>query len=671
MLIAMMGVRASWAALAPFPHLQAELVSEIESIRPGEPFTVALRLVPETHWHTYWKNPGDSGLAPVLTWELPAGFQAGEIQWLAPQRIAFPPLMNYGYEGESALLVEIRPPADLKVVSAPILIKLRAQWLVCADICVPGTGTFELKVPVKAESPRRVPALTKFFSEMRARRPEPMPTGVTFQQNEQGLKLRIPTTLSRPTTAYFYPEDGELIAHEKPQVLSAATDGSYLLSIPAATNAKKVTEVRGVLAWGTQNWEVAATLEAPVSPIPGSASTLTLGVALGFSFLGGLILNLMPCVLPVLSLKILGFVQQAGADRKRTWPHGAAFAVGVLISFWFLAALLLALRAAGSQIGWGFQLQSPLFVAGLAILFLLISLNLWGVFEVGLSMASWQAKADAQEGLAGSFSSGILATIVATPCTAPFMSSALGFAAAQPATVAFLIFTTLGLGMATPYVLLSIFPQALRWVPRPGRWMESLKQFLAFPLLATVAGLVWVFGQQTGNDGVVQLLLALVFVGLAAWIYGRWSTSAPALVLTVFLGLVGVVWAVQVASVSRKEQNQGEEGWERFSPERLAQLRSEGKSVFVDFTASWCLTCQVNKRIALRREEVLQKFKAKGVILMEADWTQQDAVITQALAAFGRNGVPVYALYAPGRKVELLPEILTPQIVLDALEKLP
>jgi thiol:disulfide interchange protein DsbD len=403
-------------------------------------------------------------------------------------------------------------------------------------------------------------------------------------------------------------------------------------------------------------------------------------MALLFAFVGGLILNLMPCVLPVLSLKVLGFVKQAGDDKQRAATHGLAFTAGVLLSFWALLGVLLALRAGGQQIGWGFQLQSPGFVVCLSFLFMLLALNLFGVFEVGSSLVAAGNLAAGREGLAHSFWNGALATLVATPCTAPFMGSALGYGLSQPALVSFAVFTALALGMAAPYLLLATSPRLLRFVPKPGPWMEGFKQLMGFFLLATAIALVWLFGRQAGPDGMGMLLGGLLFAGLGAWVFGRPSASPAGSVLRTALAatLVAVGLGVSLtaggarASAPQAAAAHAEDGnWERWSQARVDELRAQGRPVFVDFTADWCLTCQVNAKVALDTQAVSERFKEYGVVQLKADWTLRDDDITRALASYGRQGVPVYVLYGrdPGASPRLLPEVLTPGVVLEHLDE--
>lgn len=677
-------------------NVQVELIPEVESVQPGTPFWVGVRLKMAPHWHTYWLNPGDAGLPTKMKWTLPDGFEAGTFQWPYPQAISAPPLMSYGYEHEILLLTQVRPPADLAPGSS-VTLGGRLSWLECEKICLPGKAQLEIELPVRATTPAPRRQGTEMFSRARGRLPG---DGSNWQTRthagEQIVAVSFQTPRPGLQSATFFPEDKEVIDYAAPQQL-VRTDTGYRVDMKPADSASFPEVLAGVLVFEDAAGTRAVRLEAPTQKlvralppgmpvVPGVADASTpagvkgIAVALVLAFVGGLILNLMPCVLPVLSLKVFSFIQHAGGDRKVAWRQGLAFAAGVLSSFWALAGTLLLLRAAGEQIGWGFQLQSPGFVVFLACLFFLIGLNLFGVFEVGLSLTSTGGALQGRKGYAGSFASGTLATIVATPCTAPFMGSALGFALAQPAYVALLIFTSLGLGMALPYLVLSLTPGLLRYVPKPGPWMETFKQLMGFFMMGTVVVLVWIFGRQAGLGAVTALLGSFVILALAAWIYGI-GTVPDATVgkRRVALALASVFLAAGLfvgfnqahADPTAAGETAGMQdgiAWEPFSFERLAELRSAGKPVFIDFTAAWCLSCQVNERMALGASRVQERFRTSGIVALKADWTLHDEMITRALASYGRRGVPLYVLYGPGsEQPRLLPEVITPGIVLDAL----
>jgi thiol:disulfide interchange protein len=662
-------------------HVKASLVAESEWIEPGKPITVGLRLEMEDGWHTYWKNPGDAGLPPKVNWRLPDGFVAGPIDWPAPVRIAVPPLMSYGYEGEVLLPIVLQTPASLRP-GAPVVLAVRADWVECKDVCIPGRAEVELALPVRAE-PAAPGAAAARFAEARRRQPA-APEGWGLEASSASGKILIsfqPPKGGVVKDAYFFPAEAGAIDHPAAQVLYPGASRHRLDVARAASRTEPLGRLTGVL-WAQGS---AIRVDVPVTelsalpppPTPPAAKT-GLAAALAFAFLGGLILNLMPCVLPVLSLKVLGFVKHAGHEPRKARVHAIVFAAGVLVSFWALAGLLLVLRALGQQVGWGFQLQSPAFVVFLAFLFFLLGLNLFGVFEVGESLTAAGNLGADKFGLAHSFWNGALATIVATPCTAPFMGSALGYGLSQPAAVSLLIFTAVGLGMAAPYVGLSFSPGLLRFLPRPGAWMEAFKQLMGFCLMATVIALLWLFGQQAGVDGIAFLLGALLVAGLGAWVYGRPSASprggAVRLSLSAALLIAGLAIGfgpARPSGASRAAAPAVDARWEPWSEARVAALRAQGKPVFVDFTAAWCLTCQVNARVALDTQEVAARFESAGVALLKADWTLRDDRITQALAAHGRQGVPVYVLYGRNPKDDprLLPEILTPAIVLQALDE--
>ena len=679
------------AAPVKTPHVEAELIARNAAFQPGQPIEIALRLKIIDHWHTYWRNPGDSGLPTRVQWTLPPGFSAGEIAWPYPKKLPLGPLMNFGYEGEVLHLVAIKAPANLKAGST-VEFKAKADWLVCSDVCIPESADLTLTLPVVASAPLSDRRWVSSFSAANAALPFAATSNrgrARIANGQAVLSISAAPDLA-PTTGEinFYPYTGDIIANAARQVRAQLTDQNTLqLSIPLAENAPTtLATLDGVLVsssgWGKLHAGKAIAVSLPVTYGPAvaaraqvnpPASDMGLALALVFAFIGGVVLNLMPCVFPVLGIKIMGFAQNAQSAPAKLKQQGLAFLAGIVVSFWILALLLIVLRAAGTAVGWGFQLQSPLFVTLLATLFFLMALNLSGVFEVGLGVQAAAGDLDVRGSRGGktdAFFSGVLATVVATPCTAPLMGAALGFTLSQPGYVGMLVFTAIALGMATPVVALSFFPAWLRHLPRSGAWMVTLRQFLAFPLFATVAWLAWVLGSQTGIDGVAKLLFGFVLIALGAWAYGRWQGRKPA--LATMFGLIALVCGLAIAwpgETSRMGNASAstEAGWAPFSRMRVAELRAEGKPVFIDFTATWCITCQVNKRVALNDTEVLSRFADMKIERVKADWTMQNPEITAALAEFGRNGVPLYVYYPPRGEAVVLPEILTPSIVLAAI----
>ncbi|HUJ01633.1 MAG TPA: thioredoxin family protein [Usitatibacter sp.] len=679
--------------LVQTPHVEAQLVSDQLSAQPGKPVLVGLKLRMVPEWHTYWKNPGDSGLPTRIRWELPPGWKAGPIEWPYPTKLPVGPLMNYGYEDDVVLLSELTPPADAKPGSADI--RARVQWLVCRDICVPEKGDLDLALPVSAAQPRRDIRFLAHIQRARDMLPVTLPawkSEAAIAGKSLVVRISAPQGGVVPAKVTFFPERAELIVPAAPEKVTRTGRDLTIEMQLADPPPKDVSSVKGVAVapdgWPGTNQRRAIEVDAPkVASLAAAAGSVAISAnddgiggsvfaALALAFLGGMILNLMPCVFPVLGIKVMGFVKHAHGEARAMRLQGAVFAAGVLASFTALAGVLLALRAGGAELGWGFQLQSPAVVAVLACLFFVLALNLSGLFEWGAFAQSMTSSLSARGRYADALLSGVLATVVATPCTAPFMGAAVGFTVTQSAGLAIAVFAALGLGMACPVFLLSLFPGLLKRLPRPGAWMQTFKQVLAFPLYATSAWLAWVLGAQAGNDAVLALLLGLVLLAFGAWMYGRWAHAGARWqpVLAVLLGLIGlaVAWPPTQPAKGAAALAQAGGDWEAWSPQRVQSLLAQGRPVFVDFTAAWCVTCQVNKRVALHDAAVAKAFSDRGVARLTADWTRQDPRITEALAAFGRNAVPVYALYAPGSNVpHLLPELLTPSIVIAALDGLP
>ncbi len=648
------------------PHVQVELVAETASIQPGHDTTLGLRFVLQDGWHVYWRNPGDSGEAPSVEWTLPPGFEAGALEWPRPERIPVGPLVNFGYDGATLLPVRLRVPSDL-AGAASVDVGARARWLVCdEDECVPGKASLSLTLPVDgaAAQPTRAAPL---FEQARAALPIAMPatwrlaakataTGVALEARDVG-------TPGDPAP-FFFPFEREVIEHAAPQDVRITPDGFELSLVSWSGAATTPRSLDGVLTVGGRAYTVAV-------PVEGAAPDVAFRPFL-LAFAGGLLLNLMPCVFPVLVFKALALVGLAGESRRHVRGHGLVYALGVLLSFWVLAGVLLAVRAGGAQLGWGFQLQSPVVIALLASLFFWMALVLLGVSSIGGSLMGVGNRLTAGGGYRAAFYTGVLATIVATPCTAPFMGTALGYALVQPAVVALGVFTALGLGLALPYVLLTFVPSLGARLPRPGRWMETLEQLLAFPLLATVVWLVWVASLQAGPEAVVVILAALVLLGLAAWTARRWRGGfAHAVAAVLIVAALGAEMTITPVAGTPRSDATGF-AWEPYSTARVAELVRAGTPVFIDFTAAWCVTCQVNERLALATPAVIAKMRALGVVALRADWTRPDPDIARALAEFGRDGVPLYVLYS-GRDADpprILPQILTTDIVLTELAQL-
>jgi len=661
-------------------HLTAELVSLAPAIAPGGTLQVGLVLTLEEHWHVYWINAGDSGEPPKITWTLPAGITAGPMQFPIPTRLPLGPLMDFGYEDSVAFPVQLTAAKTLKPGS--IHVDAKVNWLVCREVCIPGKAHLGLNLTVApgATAPAQpVGALGGALGLI----PKPLPPEMklTVLGGKSDFVFTI-TTGNRELDVEFYPFDQEQIANAAEQDVEPLPDGARLRVKRAPELTKLPAQLHGVIRLSeTQAYDVTAPVTpGEVAPAPGSAkkpgvtSGITTFTAIGLAFLGGIILNLMPCVFPVLFLKGLALVQSSGEERSRLRSHGLVYTLGILVSFWIIVAVLLGLRAGGSQAGWGFQLQSPTFIAVLAAGLFFFALSLAGQFDLGLSLTSVGGGLARKQGYTGSFFTGVLATVVATPCTAPLMGAAIGFALAQPAWTTFAVFTALGLGLAIPYLLLSFQPAWTRILPRPGAWMEILKQLTAIPLFGTVIWLAWVYGSlyssgstgsgSQGVDHLTHLLWCFLALALAGWVLGRWParwTSAIAAVLIAAIGLAIPLYQPKDTTLN----------WQPYSQQALDQARAAGHPVFIDFTAAWCLSCQVNERVVLKSAEVQHQFSANKVTLLKADWTQYDPEITKQLASLNRSGVPTYVIYpaSPTASADVLPELLTKDMVLTALKK--
>lgn len=678
-------------------HLEAELVARDQSVAPGSTTYVALRQKIDKGWHTYWRNSGDSGEATRVVWTLPPGWTAGDIVWPAPKRQPTGPLMNYGYQGEVLLPVPITAPADARP-GETVTLKAAATFLVCEEICVPEDATLTLSLPVSEGLADPNPAWSDPIAKTLANAPAPANLTGVFAKQGANLLLAVTGEALKGvdlSDAYFFPFDSTVIDHAKPQVIERGPGGLTLTLTPGYAFQQPETPkaMAGVLSLGDKAYEVSAAPGAPpaaasgLGPPPakassGGGSALGLPLAVAFAFLGGLILNLMPCVFPILAMKAASLAGHAH-DRRAAQGQGLAFLAGVLVTFLALAGALIAVRAGGAAVGWGFQLQSPPVVAGLALLMLGVALNLSGVFEVGSSLQGVGTGLAGRGGLAGAFFTGALAVVVAAPCTAPFMAPALGWALTQSAPAALAVFLGLGLGFAAPFALAAFIPGLLQRLPRPGPWMEGFKRLMAFPMYGAAAWLAWVLAIQAGNTALARIFAAAVVLALAAWLLGvaqRRSAAGGKPLALAGIGAVLVVLAALAAvwpnyggpdTAGAQTASGASEAipYEAYSPERLAAARAAGKPVFVNFTAAWCVTCQVNEKVAFATKGAADAFKQTGAVYLKADWTRKDAEIEAELARHGRAGVPLYLVYgAKGGDGVILPQILTEGLIVRALK---
>jgi len=658
-------------------HVTAELITDAPVTSPGATTHIALVLNLEPGWHVYWINAGDSGEAPSVDWLHQAGVTVGRMQFPTPKRLPLGPLMDYGYEGTAVFPFELKLDKDLfasysaqSPKSASVThLGAHVRWLVCREVCVPGKAFLGLDLP--RDATQSSGASANLIVAVIRSEPVPLPSkeSVRVSGTRDHLILTIDTG-QRESGAEFYPLDEDVLRNAAAQVTEPTTSGARLSVERGDISDTLPARLKGVIKLSGSR---AYLVDAPVQPLSATrngSGTASLGFSLAIllALAGGLVLNLMPCVFPVLFLKALSLAGGAAEDRRTQRLHGLSYTAGILASFWTIVAVLLILRAGGRQAGWGFQLQSPAFVVLMASLLFFMALSLAGQFDIGLSITSKGDALTRKHGYAGSFFTGVLATVVATPCTAPLMGAAIGFALAQSAAVTFAIFTALALGLALPYLLLTLKPGWAKRMPRPGRWMETLKQLTAVPLLLTVVWLVWVYGRlfsstaSEGSDHIARLLIGLVVLAIAGWTLARWP--AQRLGKMAALGLVAASLTISLTSPGADRLK-----WEAFSPAAVEQARSQGHPVFVDFTAAWCLSCQVNERSVLQDASVERELDARHYVLLRADWTRYDPEITRELASVNRSGVPTYVIYPAqtSGQPQVLPELLTRSAVLNAL----
>jgi thiol:disulfide interchange protein DsbD len=702
LLVLLLALLAATPALAQSvvqtENVRAELLADASAIKPGEPFWVGLRQTIRPKWHTYWKNPGDSGLPTEITWKLPEGAKAEPIVWPRPHLFDLSGVINYGFKDEATLLVRITPPAT---ASGSFKLAAEANWLVCEDVCIPEDGKFELILPVTATGAPAPPATRAIFDKARQQLPMQSPWPARYGVAKSGDPTLIVEARGLKANTirdvYFFPADWGPIASMARQTPTIDAEGIRIplkrgdakAALPADLSGTLVLTEKTADGEARQAFDVTAKLDPNFAPAPSLAAAaggeqLSLVEALLFALLGGLILNLMPCVFPVLAMKAAAFARLAGHERSAMRRDGVAYTLGVLVSFAVMAAIVIAIRASVGDVSWGFQFQSPVFSLLIAYLFFVVGLNLSGMFEFSSRFAGIGQGLAARSGTAGAFFTGVLAVIVATPCTAPFMAAALGFALSQPAPQTVAVLLALGLGLALPYLVLSFTPALQRLMPRPGPWMDRLRQLLAFPMYASAVWMIWVLTQQTGADGVIYALGGMILIAFAIWLlklgsgasvatWVRRGLAAAAVLLAFAAALKLEDGAATAASASGgPAAGVNFDGWERFSRARMNEAVAAGKPVFVDFTAAWCITCLVNERVALETQAVRNGFEQAGVVKLKGDWTNRDPEITSSLKELGRAGVPLYLFWVPGAaQPKILPQVLTESLILSELATIP
>jgi thiol:disulfide interchange protein DsbD len=693
-------------------HTQVRLLAGVQSIQPGKAFLVGIRLNMDPGWHTYWKNSGEAGLPTRVDWDLPDGFQAGRIQWPLPEKhIESGDVLTYGYQGETMLLIPISTPASLQAGSA-VTLRAEVHWLECKATCIPGSASLELVLPVTNSEPEsdHEPLFRKYREAVPVPLSETEEITVDGETESGAIVLDVDMSASVPALTGeefdFYPDLHEEIIAGRSQVKTLPSGARITVPLSAFQRVRGPTTIRGVVVYRTGG----VVVEIPLSeefcrtiPVEGEerdeaglldrefttssveAARQPLYLYIIFAIVGGMILNIMPCVLPVIALKIFGLVKMAGDEPRKVKQLGWFFSFGILASFLVLAFLVILLQIAGQQVGWGFQFQEPLFVIAMSAIVFAFGLSLFGVYEIQLpssAVASVSGMVSRQEGTGGggyaaSFFEGVFATILATPCTAPFLGSALGFAFSQTWWIILVIFTSVAFGMALPYLLLTARPAWLKFVPKPGEWMVTAKQFMGFLMMGTLLWLLYV--------------LFLITVGISCWLIGRFATLSGgggrsivtwgAAIVIVVLGYVvflesvldvrTVIAGESSAAAARAAGDPEDIMWEPFSLATLEEHLDAGDAVFVDFTAEWCLTCKVNERTVLTDDTVVEKFRSMNIVAVKADWTKRNPDITRLLAKFGRSGVPLYVVFPAGRPRDpiVLPEVITPGIVIDALEE--
>lgn len=667
----MLTANASESEIVEQPHLRAQLISEYTQVEAGQTFDVAVKLVPDAGWHTYWINPGDSGLATVINWQLPEGVSVGSIQWPIAEKYNIGHLSNYGFEGDTYLLSTISISDSYAAATLPITAEV--DWLVCEEYCIPGSATLSIELDVG--SPQRAASHIDEFSTARNNLPETADWQAYFDIQDRQVTIIVNNEQAASLdngSLYAFIGATELVEHQPPGSIQSTESeliirrdlNTYFHDYPEHFPLLLVNDKRAVQLEVHVAEQSAASVNA--GSITSEPSSLNLTTVLLFALAGGFILNLMPCVFPVLSLKALHLANHRDhARRDALW-----YTAGVIMTFVLIAAVLMALRATGAALGWGFQLQNPILIGLLALLFVAIALNLSGVFQIGTSLMRLGQGQQQQS----SFATGVLAVVIASPCTAPFMGIALGFAIIQPAPIALTIFAALGLGMALPFLLLGFFPLVARWLPKPGAWMNTFKEWMAIPMYLTTVWLLWVFGRQVGIDSLALLLVALILFATALWTWGKGQLQPSSKGRQLALSWLFIAVTAFIFTIAIQNQQVGERSaptsqqWQAWTPELQRELQ-ETQPVFVNMTADWCITCLANERVALETEATRALFAEHEIRYLKGDWTLQDPRITEYLANYQRNGVPLYVLYWPGQEPKVLPQILTNSIVREAVEQ--
>ena len=656
--------------LVKHPNAEVELMTEYDNLVLGEPVGIGLEIRPQKDWHTYWRNPGDSGAAPKISWEIESGVEIGPLQWPTPERIEASGIVTFGYHGKTLLFSSFAIPSQSSLKEGQVLnLKVKSEWLVCKDICVPVFANFEKKLKVVEAKASKPSSQFKNFQRDRARLPlfAKDVFEVEVKSQKDSLSLYASPLKGQLEVVDFFPSSKMMVDYTKPKISFAK--GAYKVDLKNTTD----SEVSGLIFYRDAKREryYSAWLET-ASPSGGQASFFW--IALLLAFIGGLALNLMPCVFPIISIKAFSLVKSAKSNRKRVIQESLAYSVGVILTFLVAAAFLLIFRSYGELVGWGFQLQSPRFVALMGLLFFVLGLNFIGAFDFNFSFAGFGQGATEKPGLAGSFFTGVLSVIVASPCTAPFMGAALGYAMTQTTLILFTIFLALGLGLAFPYLVLASFPASARILPKPGAWMQTFKEFLAFPMWATMLWLLWLLSQQVGANSSFLVAFAFLFIALGFW-WARQSRSkspvwrAAIILLVAGLSVFCLMKADDFQTTSGKSIAQDGIEWQEFSTARVEESLQNQERVFIDFTADWCLTCKVNEKVTFSQKEVQDFIREKGITMFKADWTRRDEEITKMLESYERIGVPLYLYFEKGSKrAIILPEILTPGIFMSTIE---